>query len=114
MASWKTETFRPAWQGAFGGKARHEMAWKNDHQGSQLSPHPLPTVPEMQTLLLQLQGPTAESETNKFQIEKTRKKTLSKVPASFVIYILCFSAFLLFFVTQPFKLICLSQFVASS
>ena len=70
MASWKTETFRRAWQEAFGGRDRHEMAWKNDHQGSQLLPHPLPTVPEMQTLLPRLQGPTAESVTNKFQIDK--------------------------------------------
>ena len=32
---------------------------------------------------------------------KTRKKTLSKVPASFVIYVLCFSAYLLFFASKP-------------
>ena len=31
----------------------------------------------------------------------TRKKTLSKVPASFVIYVLCFSAYLLFFASKP-------------
>ena len=43
-----------------------------------------------------------------------KEKTLSKVPASFVIYVLCFSAFLLLFVSQPSKLICLSQFVATT
>ena len=44
-----------------------------------------------------------------------KEKTLSKVPASFVIYVLCFPAFLLLLVSLPFKLICcLSQFVASS
>ena len=46
---------------------------------------------------------------------QNKEKTLSKVPASFVIYVLCFPAFLLLLVSLPFKLICcLSQFVASS
>ena len=43
-----------------------------------------------------------------------KEKLLSKVPASFDIYVLCFPAFMLLLVSLPFKLICLSQFVASS
>ena len=39
-----------------------------------------------------------------YPVKRTRKKTLSKVPASFVIYVLCFSAFLLFFASKPFPL----------
>ena len=53
-------------------------------------------------------------ESNIFFLVRNKEKTLSKVPASFVIYVICFSAFLLLFVSQPFKLICLSRFVWSA
>ena len=40
---------------------------------------------------------------------KTRKNTLSKVPASFVIYVLCLSAFLLLLLPSHFKLFAFIQ-----